>query len=60
MSPLVISLFEAAVLVALLVAVALPFSAYVVAAMEGAPCVARRVLGPLERGCGRLLRIKTQ
>ncbi|WP_276915550.1 potassium-transporting ATPase subunit KdpA [Parvibacter caecicola] len=60
MSPLVISLFEAAVLVALLVAVALPFSAYVVAAMEGAPCVARRVLGPLERGCGRLLRIKPQ
>ena len=60
MSPLAVSLFEAAVLVALLVAVALPFSAYVVAAMEGAPCAARRLLGPLERGCGRLLRIKPE
>ncbi len=49
------ALFEAAVLIALLVAVALPLSSYVVAAMEGAPSMARKVLGPLERGCARIV-----
>lgn len=60
MSSLGASLFEAAVLVALLTVVALPFSAYVVKAMEGEPCIARRLLGPAERGCGRLLGLKPQ
>lgn len=60
MSSLGASLFEAAVLVALLTVVALPFSAYVVKAMEGEPCIARRLLGPAERGCGRLLGLRPQ
>ncbi len=49
------ALFEAAALIALLVAVALPLSSYVVAAMEGAPSMARKVMGPLERGCARIV-----
>ncbi|WP_304425769.1 potassium-transporting ATPase subunit KdpA [uncultured Adlercreutzia sp.] len=49
------ALLEAAVLVAAVTALALPFSSYVVKAMEGCPMAARRVLGPLERGCERLV-----
>lgn len=49
------ALFEAAAFVALLTACALPLSSYVVKAMDGCPSLARRVLGPVERGCARLV-----
>ncbi len=57
-APMVTALLEAAALVALILAAAVPLPSYVVKAMEGAPMAARRVLGPVERGCARLVGIR--
>lgn len=46
---------QAGVLVALVVACALPLSGYVVDVMEGRPLLIRRALGPLERSACRLV-----
>ena len=57
-APLAIALLEAAALVARILAAAVPLSSYVVKAMEGTPMAARRVLGPVERGCARLVGVR--
>ena len=46
---------QAGVLVALVVACALPLSGYLVDVMEGRPLLIRRALGPLERSACRLV-----
>ena len=52
-----VTLAEAAAGVALLVALAVPLSAYLVNVMEGRRTAAARVLGPVERGACRLVRV---
>ncbi len=59
-APWVTTLLEASAVVALLVAVAIPLSAYMVSVMEERPCVARKLLGPVERGYARLLKLDPQ
>lgn len=49
------ALLQAAALVALVLACALPLSGYLVNVMEGRPTPARRLLGPVERGAFRLI-----
>lgn len=51
------SLLEAAALVAILLACAMPLSGYLVNVMEGRACASRRVTGPLERAAFRLLKV---
>ncbi|MCI2241297.1 potassium-transporting ATPase subunit KdpA [Adlercreutzia faecimuris] len=52
-----LALVEAAAGVALLVALAVPLSAYLVNVMEGRRTAAARVLGPVERAAFRLVRV---
>lgn len=49
---------QAGVLVALVVACALPLSGYLVDVMEGRPLLIRRALGPLERSACRLVGVR--
>lgn len=49
------ALLQAAALVALVLACALPLSGYLVNVMEGRPTLARRLLGPVECGACRLI-----
>ena len=49
------ALLQAAALVALVLACALPLSGYLVNVMEGRPTLARRLLGPAECGACRLI-----
>ncbi|WP_302963370.1 potassium-transporting ATPase subunit KdpA [uncultured Adlercreutzia sp.] len=51
------ALLEAAALLALVLACAVPLSGYLVNVMEGRSCAARRVTGPVERAAFRLLRV---
>ena len=51
------ALFTAAAYGALLVACAVPLSGYLVNVMEGRQARARRIIGPVERGAFRLLRV---
>ena len=53
------ALIQAAVLVALVLACALPLSGYLVNVMEGRPTPARRLLEPVERGACRLVGART-
>ena len=53
-----VTLAEAAAGVGLLVALAVPLSAYLVNVMEGRRTAVARVLGPVERGACRLVRVR--
>lgn len=52
------ALLQAAALVALVLACALPLSGYLVNVIEGRPTLARRLLGPVERGACRLIGVR--
>lgn len=52
------ALLQAAALVALVLACAIPLSGYLVNVMEGRPTPARRVLGPVERAACRLMGVR--
>lgn len=52
------ALLQAAALVALVLACALPLSGYLVNVMEGRLTLARRLLGPAERGACRLIGVR--
>ena len=52
------ALMQAAALVALVLACAVPLSGYLVDVMEDRPTPARRLLGPVERGAARLMGVR--